>query len=380
MTFDVLLVALAALVVSNVVLLVAAARSGVLDLHQGSKASMTERDASWGSAQGSRATHGARKTYDAPSATPARPPASAVSFPPAAPAASFAAPAAAAAPNPVDVAGEVERLLEAATVAPVSDRTGVHTASPGPDSTEPQGLPATPLDDQATGRDAAPVTASGAESPSAAVIDRPEIAQAAPKGGARTSGRRSASTGKRGRRFTLPSIEVDHERTERVVLSLLSGDDEPASGQLVDAWERLVGGEGDAPGDRSAVVVALALDGLDAYTESGGRDTAERLVGGVLDAIRRSARGSDRVASVGRGRFRVLLVDADGEVASRFVSRVRELADRRISLSAAPVRVAAGWAEATSAGSLDAAVRAAEDQRRRNGTSGSAAHRDIGPA
>jgi GGDEF domain-containing protein len=258
---------------------------------------------------------------------------------------------------------------------------------PPPIETEPiETLPVEPApfdtvhDGIAAGQDVTVVAASGAEASAAAFVDRPESAQPAPKAGSRAPGRRAASNGRRGRRFTLPSIEVDHERTERVVLSLLSGDDEPGTGQLVDAWERLVGGEADGPGGRSAVVVALALDGLDAYAESGGRDAAERLLGGALDAIRRSARGSDRVASVGRGRFRVLLVDADSEVASRFVSRVRELADRRISLSGAPVRIAAGWAEATSAGSLDAAVRAAEDQRRRNLTAGGAAKRDVSPA
>ena len=219
--------------------------------------------------------------------------------------------------------------------------------------------------------------------PPTAALDAPlepplEPAPAAPsvrRSSARADARR-AGGGKRGRRFTLPSIEVDHERTERVVLSLLTGDDEIAlaadaadegaavGGPMVDAWERLVGSDAAGEPARAAVVVALTLDALDRLTEVAGRDGADRAIGGALDAIRRSARGSDRVASVGRGHFRVLLVDADETVAARFVARVRETLERRPALASTNVALAAGWAEAHTAGHLEGAVHAAEERRR----------------
>ncbi len=211
--------------------------------------------------------------------------------------------------------------------------------------------------------DAASVAATPAPS-------RPPSRPRATRGGS-TTPRPTNARGGRTRRFTLPSIEVDHARTERVVLSLL-GDPAPGEApatEMVGAWERLVGASADESMPAPASVVALTLDGLDALTESAGREGAERFVTAVLDAVRRSARASDRVASVGRGHFRVLLVDADDAIAARFVTRVRGMLDRRLAMSPTPLHLSAGWAAAASPRELDGAVKGAEE-RRRAGTTG----------
>jgi len=323
-TLDVLLIALAALVASNVVLLVAATRPDAAGLasrevrHVGRPTASPDRF-EWAALPVGQPDMGA---------SPAR----------------QWTPERAGPPAP---SGEPEP----STVAAASDR-------PPPDVVTAAATAAT-------------------DAPKAPVIPAP-AASPVPRAAGRADARR-AGGGKRGRRFTLPSIEVDHERTERVVLSLLTGDDEIAlaadagdggdavSGPMVDAWDRLVGSDAAGEPARAAVVVALTLDGLDRLTEVAGRDGADRAIGGALDAIRRSARGSDRVASVGRGHFRVLLVDADEAVAARFVGRVRDTLERRPALASTSVVLAAGWAEAHTAGHLESAVHAAEERRRNEG-------------
>lgn len=239
----------------------------------------------------------------------------------------------------------------------------------------------------------APTTSPPPEPPPSAIEAAPEPrartgrTRAAPRPPATDEGpapkatRRTATRGSRGRaKFTLPSIEVDHERTERVVLGLLSGEIPPAGEEgIAGAWDRVIGRSGDAPGDRPAVVVAVGIDGLDAVLSTAGRESADRLVTPVLDALRRSARSTDRVASVGLGHFRVLLAEADDAAAARFVSRVRGAVDRRLSLAPAPVHLAAGWSSVRGAADLEVAVHAAEEARRRD-AAGAARTEGASPA
>ena len=329
MTLDVLLVALVGLVASNIVLLVAAARSGMAKPGRTGRA--PERTA-------------ARSPSAALVPVPAAPPVEAVPSVPAVPAAE---------PGPAVSADREVAIEPEAAGAPTMPEVAPPSVKPG----------------------VASVASSRHAARPAAAAERPAA--------------RRAGGGKRSRRFTLPSIEVDHERTERVVLSLLTGDDEAAQaaeaadtsgGPMVDAWERLVGSDGSGEPARAAVVVALALDGLDRVGDIAGRDDADRAIGTALDAIRRSARASDRVASVGRGHFRVLLVDADDAVAARFVNRVRETLERRPALAATSVALVAGWAEAHTAGHLEGAVHAAEDRRRSDGEPRSRRSGDGNPA
>lgn len=359
MTLDALIIALAALVASNVVLLVAATRPFAAGRQGAARRASREvrhvdgppvsRDGiEWAGLPVGRPDMGASRTW------PPRP--------------RNVAPAAVSAETEPPGVAAASDLSGPAAVAPADTSA---TASLGPPAEQPV---EPPLDTPPEPQLAAPLDAP-IEPP---LERRSEPAPATPpvrRSAARADARRSGA-GKRGRRFTLPSIEVDHERTERVVLSLLTGDDEialaadaaedmdAAGGHMVDAWERLVGSDAAGEPARAAVVVALTLDGLDRLTEVAGRDGADRAIGGALDAIRRSARGSDRVASVGRGHFRVLLVDADEVVAARFVGRVRETLERRPALASTSVVLAAGWAEAHTAGHLEGAVHAAEERRR----------------
>jgi GGDEF domain-containing protein len=344
MTFDVLVIALAALVLSNVVLLVAAARSGALGGVRGEKGD----DRSVRPRPERPAAPAARDAQEfALSDLPA--PMSDLLAPPSEP------PRVTEPPLVTEPPHELEH-----PEAVIDETAAAIAASPGPSEAA------------STEGPAATASAGDTSTPRSRKVSAPtRPSDTAP---------RRTGTARRGRRFTLPSIEVDHARTERVVLSLLSGDDEAAGGEMVDVWDRLVGPAGSGETERAAVVVALTLDGLDRLTETSGRETADRLIGVALDAIRRSARGSDRVASVGRGHFRVLLVDADEAVATRFVARVREATDRRLAMATSPVGLAAGWAHAESAGHLERAVHAAEEHRRRDAEPPARRSEDRSPA
>jgi hypothetical protein len=334
-TTDILFAALAALVVSNILLLVAAARGGAFTAATRARHS----DQRHGTASRRRARP-----------SEARPVASITPIGPA--------------PGDRAPGPSVDRSSAAETVSG-------EVSGPGP----AEALSAFP----------GPSDGGVAIKDRAAADDEPANLPSAPGSVTAASGTRQRARpvrgggAKRGRRFTLPPIDVDHARTERVMLSLLSSDDE-AQGQMVDVWERLVGTDAGPGAAGVAAVVALTLEGLDRLAEASGRDAAERAVGATLDAIRRCARASDRVASIGRGHFRVLLVDADAAVAARFVTRVRDAADRRLTVAGSTITLAAGWAEAANAGRLEGAVHAAEDHRRRESAPLPRSSGEHGPA
>lgn len=128
------------------------------------------------------------------------------------------------------------------------------------------------------------------------------------------------------------------------------------------AWELLVRHESKRiarHGDPIAVVFA-ELDGLDGLSGLFGADVADRLIVPTAELLRRHARGSDRVARLGRARFAVLLLEADEAGARTYVERVREATDRWLEAGALKVRLAIGWASLAPGGDIASAARAAQ--------------------
>lgn len=122
--------------------------------------------------------------------------------------------------------------------------------------------------------------------------------------------------------------------------------------------------------NRTATVVVAELDGLDALAARLGRDVADGLVPPVADALRRNARGPDRVCRARHNRFLVLMPETDEVAAINYIERVRSACDLWLEAGALAVRLVMGWASPPPGGTLEDALRLAgermmEERRRR---------------
>lgn len=123
---------------------------------------------------------------------------------------------------------------------------------------------------------------------------------------------------------------------------------------------------------RTATVVVAELDGLDALAARLGRDVADGLIPPVADALRRNARGPDRVCRARHNRFLVLMPETDEVAAINYIERVRTACDLWLEAGALAVRLVMGWASPPPGGTLEDALRLAgermmEERRRRAG-------------
>jgi len=130
------------------------------------------------------------------------------------------------------------------------------------------------------------------------------------------------------------------------------------------AWERGLAEEDAryARYRRPVCVVVAELDGLARLVERFGEDPARRILPAVGDAMRRSARRTDRVAHAGGGRFLVLMPETDEIQAINYVERVRAACERWLEAGAVSLHLSVGWASPTAVGQLDTALRAAEER------------------
>ncbi len=124
---------------------------------------------------------------------------------------------------------------------------------------------------------------------------------------------------------------------------------------------------------RTATVVVAELDGLDALAARLGRDVADGLIPPVADALRRNARGPDRVCRARHNRFLVLMPETDEVAAINYVERVRTACDLWLESGALAVRLVMGWASPPPGGTLEDALRLAgermmDERRRRSGS------------
>lgn len=122
---------------------------------------------------------------------------------------------------------------------------------------------------------------------------------------------------------------------------------------------------------RTATVVVAELDGLDALAARLGRDVADGLIPPVADALRRNARGPDRVCRARHNRFLVLMPETDEVAAINYIERVRTACDLWLEAGALAVRLVMGWASPPPGGTLEDALRLAgermmEERRRRS--------------
>ncbi len=152
--------------------------------------------------------------------------------------------------------------------------------------------------------------------------------------------------------------------------------DEPSGLDSRAAWERVLAEENAryVRYRRPVGIVVVELDGFARFEGGFGADASRRIIVAVADALRRSARRTDRVAHLGGGRFLVLLPETDEIQAINYVERVRGECDRWLDAGAVALRLSVGWASPSAVGELDAAVRTAEErmyaERRRTARTG----------
>jgi PAS domain S-box-containing protein/diguanylate cyclase (GGDEF)-like protein len=87
-----------------------------------------------------------------------------------------------------------------------------------------------------------------------------------------------------------------------------------------------------------AALVRCSLDGLPDVRSSYGPETADRLVAGILDGVRRRLRGTDVVAYVGDHEIAAVLAHADMDAARTTADAIRDAAQNlRVETAAGPV-------------------------------------------
>jgi diguanylate cyclase (GGDEF)-like protein len=109
-------------------------------------------------------------------------------------------------------------------------------------------------------------------------------------------------------------------------------------------------------------VMVMELMGFELLGDRLGQDVADRLIIPVAATLLRNSRAADRIARVGHTRFQVLMPETDEISAINYVERVREATDMWLEAGAVTVRTAIGWASPPSGGSLDDAMRLADER------------------
>ncbi len=144
------------------------------------------------------------------------------------------------------------------------------------------------------------------------------------------------------------------------------------------AWNRILADENAryVRYRRPVGIVVADLDGFARFEGGFGADASRRILAAVGEAMRRSARRTDRVAHVGGGRFLVLLPETDEIQAINYVERIRGECDRWLDAGVVALRLSVGWASPSAVGELDTALRTAEErmyaERRRAARAGAA--------
>ncbi len=135
-----------------------------------------------------------------------------------------------------------------------------------------------------------------------------------------------------------------------------------------------------------AALVRCELHGLPDVRSAHGPETADRLVAGILDVVRRRLRGTDVVAYVGDDEIAVLLAHADMDAANTTADAIREAAESQsVAATRGPARTdatvgVASLAGAGSAGRAFADAGLAMQARQGAAGMGRFARRDAGSA
>jgi diguanylate cyclase (GGDEF)-like protein len=178
--------------------------------------------------------------------------------------------------------------------------------------------------------------------------------------------------GARPRRFVMPQ-EDDYPTSDSVEAFLAGPGPQPVVDERFDeetglptepVWDEVVRLEEARLSryGRPATVIVAELDRLDALAARIGRENADRLIPPVAAVLRRQGRQADVITRTGRARFQILLPETDEVAAINYVERVRSSCDIWLEAAAISVRLVMGWASAAAGGTLQGALRVAEQR------------------
>jgi diguanylate cyclase (GGDEF)-like protein len=113
-----------------------------------------------------------------------------------------------------------------------------------------------------------------------------------------------------------------------------------------DTWDRTLRAESErvARFGGSLTVVMAELARIDGLADRLGRTVADQVVMEVAKLLASETRGADLIASLGGGRFAVLLVATDETNAVPYIHRVRSAADRWLENAGLTISLSLGWA------------------------------------
>src|SRR5438034_4915843 len=172
------------------------------------------------------------------------------------------------------------------------------------------------------------------------------VAQATPpEPGPQPEPARSKSHRTRGRRFVLPPLDEDQDRSAAAIEAFLGG--EPPIGTTTERPQRRrhrARRPTGSPMPRTTMLVWL--QGFGELDRVVGTARASHVSNAFFDALRRLARTTDEIREVGTGRVRVI-IDADDAGASAYVERARSSVQPWLELLTVPLRVETGAREST---------------------------------
>jgi hypothetical protein len=149
----------------------------------------------------------------------------------------------------------------------------------------------------------------------------------------------------RGRRFVLPSLDEDQDRSAAAIEAFLGGEQPPGTtAERPQRRRHRARRPTGSPVPRTTMLVWL--QGFGELDRVVGPSRASHVSNAFFDALRRLARTSDEVREVGTGRVRVV-IDADDAGASAYVERARASVQPWLELLTVPLRVETGAREST---------------------------------
>jgi hypothetical protein len=176
--------------------------------------------------------------------------------------------------------------------------------------------------------------------------DEPRIAAASLDTAAVTSPSDAGPRKTRGRRFVLPPLDEDQDRSAAAIEAFLGGPPPPAGATAERPQRRRhrVRRPAGTPVPRTTMLVWL--QGFGDLDRAVGTSRANHVSNAFNDALRRSARASDEIREAGAGRVR-LIIDADDAGATAYVERARASVQPWLELLSVPLRVESGARQST---------------------------------
>jgi hypothetical protein len=179
-----------------------------------------------------------------------------------------------------------------------------------------------------------------------ATDDEPRVAATSLDPATVTSSSDAGPRKTRGRRFVLPPLDEDQDRSAAAIEAFLGGPPPPpgATAERPQRRRHRVRRAAGTPVPRTTMLVWL--QGFGDLDRAVGTSRANHVSNAFNDALRRSARATDEIREAGAGRVR-LIIDADDAGASAYVERARASVQPWLELLSVPLRVESGARQST---------------------------------